>query len=231
MIAFAVCVADSGAFHQYCRPALAACSEPDTQLALIETDSIFSGYNEAIDAFAPHPDLEALVLLHEDVAIRDPEFCETVRASLSDPAIAVVGVIGARDVRSLCWWEGQIHGRVSETRGVLGHGGGRHDVDAVDGLLMVLSPWTVRNLRFDDERFDGFHGYDVDLCFQADAHGRRVITDDLQIHHHARGGIGDGYGFWTADRTLRHKWIELGRDMADDEEIALNRRGFDVVGR
>jgi glycosyl transferase family 2 len=231
MIAFAVCVGNREAFERYGRPGLAGYGDVDSPLAEIDTDSIFAGYNEALEAFAGFPDLEALVLLHEDVALQDPQFCAKVRRRLQDPSIAVLGAIGARRVRSLCWWEGEIHGRVSETRGVIDHGGGCHEVEAVDGLLMVLSPWAVRHLRFDAERFHGFHGYDVDFCFQARAEGRRVMVDELFVHHHTRGGIGDGGDFWRADATLRRKWTERGLDMADDAEMAPEARSFAVVER
>jgi Glycosyltransferase like family len=231
MIAFAACIATRETFDRYARPGLALHGEPDSPFAEIDTDSIFAGYNEALDAFSAYDDLEALVLLHEDVAIDDPAFCAKVRARLADPSIAVVGAIGATGIRSLCWWEGQIHGRVWETRGLIDHGAGCVDVDAVDGLLMVLSPWAVRNLRFDADGFRGFHGYDVDFCLQARAVGRRVVVDDLQVHHHTRGGIGDGDGFWRADATLRSKWRARGVPMASDDEMAPGARAFAVAQR
>jgi GT2 family glycosyltransferase len=231
MIAFAACIGTRETFDRYARPGLARCGEPDSPLAEIDTDSIFAGYNEALDAFSACEDLEALVLLHEDVAIEDQAFCAKVRAGLTDPSVAVIGAIGATGIRSLCWWEGQIRGRVWETRGLIDYGAGCFDVEAVDGLLMVLSPWAVRNLRFDAERFHGFHGYDVDFCLQARAAGRRVITDDFIVFHHTRGGLGNGIDFWSADAQLRRKWSALGHDMASDAEMASRTRQFVTVER
>lgn len=231
MIAFAACIGTQETFERYAREGLARCAEPDSPLAEIETDSIFSGYNEALDAFSVYDDLEALVLLHEDVAIEDPAFCAKLRARLADPTVAVIGAIGATGIRSLCWWEGQVRGRVWETRGLIDHGAGCHEVEAVDGLLMVLSPWAVRNLRFDSSSFHGFHGYDVDFCLQARAAGRRVVTEDLVLFHHTRGGIGNEVDFWEADSRLRRKWAALGHDMASDAEIATRTRGFVTVER
>lgn len=57
MIAFAVCIGSRENYERYCRPGLAAHGGPDSPVAEIETDSIFSGYNEALDAFAPCADL------------------------------------------------------------------------------------------------------------------------------------------------------------------------------
>jgi hypothetical protein len=79
-------------------------------------------------------------------------------------------------------------------------------VDALDGLLLVLSPWAVRNLRCDTARFTGFHGYDTDLCFQARAAGRRAVVAELNAFHHTKGGFGDTDAWQRADTAFRAKW-------------------------
>ena len=94
--------------------------------------------------------------------IADPDFCATVRRALRDPDVGVVGCVGAAGVRSIAWWEGVVSaGRMVHRYGE--HGGGDlpayswaeaapapGEVDAVDGALLVLSPWAVRNVRFDE---------------------------------------------------------------------------------
>jgi glycosyltransferase involved in cell wall biosynthesis/2-polyprenyl-3-methyl-5-hydroxy-6-metoxy-1,4-benzoquinol methylase len=206
MIAAAVCIGSREKYECIARPGLARYMEPDSPLAEIETDSIFSGYNEALDAFAELEELEALVLMHEDVMLHDPGFCAKIRARLQDPEIAIVGAIGARKIESLCWWEGEKHGRAQETRGVVDHWDGPVDVDGVDGLLLILSPWAVRNLRFDTSLFHGFHGYDLDICFQARAAGKRVVVEDFSLFHHTKGGFGDTADFARANGIFRRKW-------------------------
>ena len=52
------------------------------------------------------------------------------------------------------------------------------EVDAIDGFVMAVSPWAVRNLRF-DESLGKIHGYDFDFCAQARAAGHKVVTADL----------------------------------------------------
>lgn len=208
MIAFATCVGSEQTYRSRALAGLRLAAEPDSLVAETSTDrSIFAAYNEVLDALAERDDLEALVLLHDDTEIVDPDFCAKVRARLAEGDIAVIGVVGARDARSLRWWEGQGFGAVRESRGLVDFGGGSHDVETVDGLLMVLSPWVVRNLRFDDVRFSGFHGYDADLCAQARAAGRRVIVDELDVVHHTKGGYGDGRAFLEADARWRAKWL------------------------
>ncbi len=207
MIAFASCIGSEEKFRRCAVPGLRLAAEPNSVVAEVTTDrSIFTAYNEVLDALAPREDLEALVLLHEDVELLDASFCARVRARLAEPGVAVLGAIGARGVTTLRWWEGQGFGRVAESRGLIDFGGGAHDVEAVDGLLLALSPWAVRSLRFDEATFTGFHGYDVDLCFQALAARRRVVVDDLTVMHHTKGGYGDVEAFVRADLAWREKW-------------------------
>ena len=208
MIAFASCVGSAEKFREYAQPGLRLACEDDSLVAEVTTEtSIFEAYNEVLEAFAERDDLEALVLLHEDVEIVDTSFLAKVRKRLGDdPDIAVIGVVGARGVKGLSWWEADTYGRCLETRGLVDFGGGFHDVDVVDGLLMVLSPWAVRNLRFDSESFSGFHGYDLDMCLQARAAGKRVVVDDLGVIHYTKGGYGDSDAFLRNDSALVRKW-------------------------
>ncbi len=210
MIAYGVCVGSEEKYQACARPGLRACASPDAPVAECrDADSIFTAYNQVLDVFAEQPDLEALVLLHEDVELRDAHFEAKVRRALADDSVAVVGVIGARSVTSLAWWEGEGRGRCAETRGVIAFEGGGADVDVVDGLLLVLSPWAARNLRFDETGFHGFHGYDADICFQARAAGRRVRVVDLDLFHHTKGGYGDLAAYQAADVTFRSKWADV----------------------
>ncbi len=207
MIGYGVCVGSERTYLRCARPGLLACAARDAPIAESrDNTSIFPAYNEILDVFADEPDLEALVLLHEDVQLRDAQFEAKVRAVLTNEQVAVVGVVGAVGVRSLAWWEGDGRGRCAETRGVVDFGGGCHDVDTVDGLLLVLSPWAVRTLRFDAATYHGFHGYDADICFQARAEGRRVRVVDVDLFHHTKGGYGDVVAYREADAAFRAKW-------------------------
>jgi hypothetical protein len=207
MIAFAACVGTPAKLAAFAAPGLQRVMEPDSVFAELTTGrSIHEAYNEALAHFSSVADLEALVLLHEDTELLDADFCERVRMVLSDPSVAVAGAVGASGVTSLRWWQGTVAGRAAETRGVVSGTPAPCDVDCVDGLLMVLLPWAVANLRCDTERFTGFHAYDADLCFQVRAAGRRVVVADLNVFHHTKGGYGDEAAFATADAAFREKW-------------------------
>jgi len=224
MIAFGSSVTAPDSYARYAEPGFRRAREADsTVFAQPSVGSIFHTYNLILEQAAAHEDLEALVLAHQDVEIVDPDFCAKVRRSFRDPNVGVLGCVGAIGVRSIAWWEGSvtwasfIH-RYQEL------GGGefpsltwdpkelppyarRGEVDTVDGLLMVLSPWTVRNIRFDETLGLPLHGYDFDLCLQVRAGGQKVVADDLRVvHHHSLDLVDDPEPYVEAHMKLAEKW-------------------------
>ena len=216
MIAFGVCIGSEERYARYAQPGIErSVGEKAAVLKRSGQDSILGAYNSILEEAQRIPDLEALVLIHDDTEIRDPGFEAKLRKIFSDESIGLAGAIGARNVSSLAWWEGDRRGRVSwngppggDGPEVYDFGTETADVDCVDGLLIALSPWAVRNLRFDDETFHGFHGYDVDFSFSARRAGKRVVVGDFPLHHHDRAhtGFSDRAGFLEATIRWRAKW-------------------------
>ena len=80
------------------------------------------------------------------------------------------------------------------------------EVDTVDGFILGLSPWVVRNVRF-DESLGALHGYDFDFCLQVREAGRKVVTADFKaIHHHSLDLIQDPEGWIAAHMRVAEKW-------------------------
>jgi hypothetical protein len=196
LIAFATCIVDVVAYSRWARPGIERAAEPGASVIAYEAVGTKARSNNLLlDAAAGLDDLEALVIVDEHLELIDPALCTTLRAAFRDPQVAVVGCVGARGVRSPAWWEGRIsRGHVRQR--FHQHGGGELDafawtevepppaeVDAVDGDLMALSPWAVRNLRFDEELVLGF-GYDVDYCLRAREAGRNVLTAPIGAVRH-----------------------------------------------
>jgi hypothetical protein len=232
MIAFGCAVTRPEDYERWAEPGIGRAREPDSVVhANSSPGSLFRAYNLLRRQAAEHDDLEALVLLHQDVEIVDPEFGAKVRRTLSAPDVAVAGCVGARGVRTMAWWEGAVTW-ASFTHRYYEYGGGElpafamnpdevkpppyaelGDVDTLDGFILVLSPWAVRNLAF-DESLGQFHGYDFDLCQQARAAGRRVVTADLKvIHHHSLELMPQPEAWVEANVRLAEKW---DREIPDD---------------
>jgi hypothetical protein len=223
MIAFGCSMTSPEAFELYAGPGLRRTAEPDSAVFSYQAaGSIFRSYNLIMEQAGAHEDLEALVLVHQDAEIVDAEFCAKLRRELADPEVGVVGCVGAVGVRSIAWWEGEVSGGSAVYRyGQAGGGdmpavafGGEStpreirtgEVETLDGFMMALSPWVVRNIRF-DESLGQLYGHDFDFCMQVRAAGRKVVTADLEVaHHHSLDLVTDNEPWVAAHIRVAEKW-------------------------
>ena len=219
VIVFASSITDPAAYDAYARPGIRVVAEPASDvLALEAAGGVCRSNNLLLEVAARREDLEALVLVEEHVEPTDPGLCGKVRAALSDPEVAVVGWMGATGVSSIAWWDGRISCGPVVVR-YEEHGGGElpacgwtavhrppHEVDSVDGRLIALSPWAVRELRFDERLSIGF-GYDLDFCLRVREAGRKVVTADIgAVHHHPLELVRE-HALWVeAHVRMAEKW-------------------------
>jgi hypothetical protein len=200
MIAFGTAITRPDVYRACAEPGIRRAAEPGAAVYdMPAAGSIFSSYNALLDWAAALEDLEAVVLVHEDAEIMSADLCTTIRAALADPDVGLIGCVGALGVRSIAWWEGSVT-LASFINRYTEHGGGdlhsfswswdeappyarAGEVDTLDGFVMVLSPWVVGNVRF-DESLGSFHGYDLDFCLQVREAGRKVVTADFRAIHH-----------------------------------------------
>jgi hypothetical protein len=229
MIAFGCSMTVPESYERHARPGIELAAEPDSQVfAYQAAGSISRSYNLILDKAAGAEDLEALVLVHQDVEIVDRELCPKLRDALRDQEVGVVGSVGAVGVHSIAWWEGSLTWASSVYRYGDAGGGempavrwngdaappyvGTGEVDSLDGCLLALSPWTVRNLRF-DESLGQLHGFDFDFCQQVRAAGHKVVTADLQVvHHHSLHLVTDNEPWVAAHIRVAEKWDAEERD-------------------
>lgn len=219
VIAFGVSISDSAPYRRFSEPGIRLAAEADSAIFVhAGVGTICRSYNTLLDAAGAHEDLEALVLVHPNAEIADPQLCAKVRRSLSDPDVAVVGSVGATGVNTIAWWEGSVYSARVRHR-YHEHGGGElaafawtrplgapHEVEVVDGYLLVLSAWAVRNLRF-DESLHLSHGYDLDICLQARAAGRRVVVADVRtVLHRPLEMVNDPEIWVEAHIRMAAKW-------------------------
>lgn len=219
MIAFGLAIAEPEPYDRFSAPGIRRAAEPDSEVYVFGTAGLIARtYNLILDAAAGRDDLEALALVHPHVELDDADFCAKVRAALSDPGVAVVGNVGGTGFPGMAWWRGSVRSAPVVHRWHT-HGGGHTtafawagaqpgtgEVDAVDGFLMVLSPWAVRNLRFDESMLHGY-GADVDLCFQARSAGRTVVVADLRATRHQGVELIEELELWVeAHKHFAEKW-------------------------
>jgi GT2 family glycosyltransferase len=228
MIAFGCSITDARAYERHAEPGIRLAAERDSEVLVFrDAGSIFRAYNLFREQASRFDDLEALVLIHQDAELVDPGLCEKVREAFRDPVVALAGCGGAVGVRSIAWWEGSITW-ASYTHRFEEMGGGElpglswheerpeyartGEVDSLDGILIAMSPWAVHELRF-DESIGRLHGYDLDICLQARAAGKKVVTIDTRlIHHHSLDLMEDPEGWIAAHMKVAEKWSNLLED-------------------
>ena len=151
MIAFGICISDRAKYERVVRPCLDRCIEPNSRVIELEHQtSIFDAYNRILVAAASDPDLEGLVLLHDDLEILDHEICERLRVLFRDRSIAVAGVIGARNPRTLAWWHYETLGYVRERHlpsGVVTENRGSPAAVLTTSTRLTGSSWHCRLWR------------------------------------------------------------------------------------
>ena len=212
MIAFGCPITSDEAYGRWAGPSIQRCVEPDS--LVIEQrghGSIQNGLNAILEKAATRQNLEALVLIHQDVEIDDPDILATARRAISDPTVGIVGAAGASDVRGIDWWEATGYGRLrNPALGSLGWdwnaSRGAHDVDTVDGCLMIVAPWVARTVRLPVPADGAFHGYDLDLCLRVRALGGRVRVDDIDCAHYISRTFRDRDDWVRAAVRMRRSW-------------------------
>jgi hypothetical protein len=235
MIAFGSTISDADAYRRYAEPGVALAKEDDSVLLA------FSGVSPAgraanllLDAAARCPDLEALVFLQPHVEITDADLCPKIRRALSDPEVALLGAAGSTGGRSIAWWEGEV-ASAPLVHAYMEHGTGElpafswtqrtpppAEVELVDEQLIVLSPWAVRNVRF-NEALVLNRGFVLDYCRQVRAHGRKVQVADLRATLHQSIELVDNLDLWT-EAHIRFAEISAPSDGELLDEQGWKRR-------
>jgi Glycosyltransferase like family len=223
MIAFGSAVTSQEKYERVALPGCRLAAEPDSVVIAMpnEGSTLSAGYNRILDQLVDRDDLEAVVLLHQDLEIRNPDLTAVVRECLTDPEVAIIGAAGAPRVHGLDWWEpGPVIGDYEWAYEDSGGGTvvkdtwenfievtGVHPVAAVDGMIMVLSAWAARNLRFDEQIDPSAHGYDIDMCFQAAEAGKSIVVAALGVTHHHELEVMRSYEDWIeAHIRIAEKW-------------------------
>lgn len=224
MIVFGCSITGPNIYSEAAEKGFNLVAEPDSVvIANAAAGSLMRSYNVIIDKVAKMDGVEALVLCHQDAELTSPDFCSIVRESLKDPDVGVIGCVGAVDVRNIAWWEGSVTWG-SFTHRYKEYGGGQIDaftftednhpgyarigeVDTLDGFILVIAPWTIQHIRF-DESLGQLHGYDYDFCLQVREAGKKVMTADFKaVHHHSLELVSDQFVWIEAHKRVAEKWL------------------------
>jgi len=201
VIGYGICVGSWDKFHRYIAPKV----RDRPVIAMSGQKSISIAYNKILNEFYDYdPELEAVVLLHDDLEMADTHVEEKIRAAI-EPDVGLIGVAGGGP--SMWWWNHDPIGhQITDTR-LLEFGNRRSgDVAMIEGSFMVFTRRAVKCLRF-DERYE-FLGYD-DICLHAREIELRVVVADITTHHHSTLGFKskEVEAMWKrSERIFESKW-------------------------
>lgn len=149
-------------------------------ISIADAKSMTAGYNEGMGA----TDAKYKVYLHQDVFIIYKGFLQAILDIFaSDASIGMIGMVGApkMSVSGVMWYghrEGQLYGScpVEEDYATYSYRlqDGLHQVDAVDGLLMV----TSRDIPWREDLLDAWDFYDVSQSFEFHRAGYKVVVPE-----------------------------------------------------
>jgi hypothetical protein len=161
-----------------------------------------------------------LVFMHEDVFIITPEWGKILENKFSrDDAIGLIGVAGAQYLfqdNPLWVSAGRpfikgtvIHDLPAENKCILTVFSDEEtdsDVVAVDGLFCAVPKRVFDTVHFDEQTFDRFHFYDLDICMQIRKTRRIVVTPAILVKHFSGGSFQEEW------KNYGRKFLEKYRD-------------------
>jgi predicted O-linked N-acetylglucosamine transferase (SPINDLY family) len=191
---------------------------PHEIIGIHDARSLAEGYNRA----AQRSTGELLIFCHDDIELVTPDFAARLSAHLA--RFDGVGIAGASRVASAHVGQaGQrhIHGHVLHPVGV-GETGVRlmvagfqqpviERIRLLDGAFIAVRRHVWETVRFDPERYDGFHCYDADFSFRASASGANLaVPADLLLLHQSSGRYDARWAHYA-----RRFAVQAGLDFTD----------------
>lgn len=234
MISIIICSVDDARFAAVAASYAAHMGdEPHEIIRIAAAPSLCAGYNRGLRAARG----DVVVFSHDDVEILSDGLGATLRRHLAD--WDVVGVAGTTRLAAMFWAASGIR----HARGAVAHrdaegytleffgapaevNGG---IEGLDGVFIAARRDVAARIGFDEQTFDGWHGYDTDFTFRCHRAGHRVaVCLDIRLVHHSRGTFDDQwhrYGALFRDKHGPHlasatgEWITVRRRAAGPEEL------------
>lgn len=179
--------------------------------------TIFSAYNEAVKSAMG----DICCFMHEDIYYHTQDWGKYVQSMLSDESIGVGGMIGSQFMPNIPipWCScGATQGTLLQ--GILNRDGNYSrvlegnevkditDVVVVDGFWFCIRTELFRLINFDAKTYNSFHCYDMDICLQILALGKRVvILPNILIEHYSLGNV-DAHYYNQLDKFYS-KWKSM----------------------
>jgi len=182
--------------------------------------SIFQAYNLG----AEKSKFSYLCFMHEDLLFHTPEWGQAVVKHLNDVTIGLIGVVGSvyKSKINSGWWgapgvplnilryhyiQGSLLDKKSEYHLINPQKEVVSDVVTLDGMWLCTRKETWLHNKFDEQRLQGFHFYDLDFSLQIKQSLRVCVIYDVLIEHMSYGSINKS---WIESSFVFHeKWADI----------------------
>ncbi len=168
-----------------------------------------------------------IVFCHNDIVFKTQNWGKLLLGMFSNYDVDIVGVAGTTELNSHgCWWmdgnaamfkrNTKMYGRVWHLQGLSREEEsvysdkimGIKNTVIVDGLFIGVNGSVVGELEEEmfDERFRGFHFYDISFCFRNYLNGFNLgVTDKISIMHKSIGMTNQQWEMNRLQFTLLYK--------------------------
>lgn len=183
------------------------------------TLSIFQAYNQGIKQSKG----DIICFAHEDIIFHTQDWGIKVDEHFQNPDVGIIGVLGTHFMpKCPSYWffsnmitenfiqnklvDGKIIQHIVKHQEYIKNEKSIEAV-AVDGLWFCIPRKIFDYIKFDSLNFKGFHGYDMDICFQIREIRKQVrIISDIIIEHKNYNGIVAGNSWVESLKVLNEKW-------------------------
>jgi Glycosyltransferase like family len=211
---------------------------PHERIRIKDATSMYDGYARGFSKSSG----ELVVFSHDDIRFAVPDFAARLAEIMADADLA--GIAGTTKVSGpALLWSGHpyLHGAVThkgpadisyDFAQLSLHGPRIEQAQGLDGVFIAARREWVERVGFDDERFAGFHFYDLDFSYRAHRAGARLtIACDLALIHRSHGSSDEHWR--AAQAAFAAKFTDLNADagkyshwyevsLADEESVMLH---------
>lgn len=207
--------------------------EPFEIVGIHDARSLCEGYNRGLRQAKG----DLCVFSHDDIEILSDDLGATLRRHLRD--WDVVGVAGTTRMHAMGWANsgiryarGVVTQRTADGYEIKFLGAPEvvnGAIQGMDGVFFAARREVAETIGFDEETFDGWHGYDTDFTFRCYLAGFRLaVCLDIRLIHFSEGTVDEAWSRYAERFQAKHaahlatgagQWLEVRRRVRTHEEI------------
>lgn len=175
--------------------------------------SIFEAYNKGIE-ISKYP---FICFMHDDIEYLTNNWGELAIRYFEDKKVGAIGVSGSPYLSILPgpWWSSgiiskyimEVHKKTENIVNITYQTpiDNALEVVALDGVWLFIRKVALKDIQFDENRFKGYHFYDLDISMQLKKEGFILLSVyDVLIKHHSMGNI--NYSWLKSSLLFNFKW-------------------------